>query len=194
MTTYGDFNLVFSLLGVVLIGRPAFLFGSMEAIPQGFPDVGPAQRLAGVGWAPFILRPAQPTIYLFPAGHVWSVCLETLEHVRIAIAISLLVVMTALMILYRYLHPRNREARSPNACNDILFIMVHHHIIFGVGRFIPAFYVSIHRGDRMVVFDIPVVYPTSWMWILLLLMVGIFGFAAQVRTLVIMRFLIGSLL
>jgi len=34
----------------------------------------------------------------------------------------------------------------------------------------------------MVVFDIPIVYPTSWMWILLLLMVGIFGFVAQVRT------------
>jgi hypothetical protein len=37
----------------------------------------------------------------------------------------------------------------------------------------------------MVVFDIPIVYPTSWMWMLLLLMVGIFGFVAQVRTPVI---------
>lgn len=96
MITYGDFILVFSLLGVVLIGRPAFLFGSLEAIPRGFPEVGPAQRLAGVGWAPFILRPVQPTIYLFLAGHVWSACLETLEHVRIVL--DLLVVMTALMV------------------------------------------------------------------------------------------------
>jgi hypothetical protein len=46
--------------------------------------------------------------------------------------------------LYRYLHSRNREACSPNACNDILFIMVHNHIIFGVGQFISPFYVSIH--------------------------------------------------
>lgn len=72
--------------------------------------------------------------------------------------------------------------------------MVHNHIIFGVGRLISPFYVSIHCCDRMVVFDIPVVYPTSWMWILLLLMVGVFGFAAQVRTLVILHLLPGSLL
>lgn len=31
----------------------------------------------------------------------------------------------------------------------------------------------------MVVFNIPVVYPRSWNWSLLLLMVGVFGFAAQ---------------
>jgi hypothetical protein len=32
----------------------------------------------------------------------------------------------------------------------------------------------------MIVFKIPVVYPRSWTWTLLLFMVGVFGFAAQV--------------
>jgi hypothetical protein len=45
----------------------------------------------------------------------------------------------------------------------------------------------------MVVFDIPIVYPTSWMWILLF-MVAVFGFLAQVRTPVILHLLTGSLL
>jgi hypothetical protein len=32
----------------------------------------------------------------------------------------------------------------------------------------------------MIVFKIPVVYPRSWSWTLLLFMVGLFGFVAQV--------------
>ena len=35
---------------------------------------------------------------------------------------------------------------------------------------------------RMVIAKIPVVYPKSWTWALLLFMIGIFGFVAQVST------------
>lgn len=52
----------------------------------------------GVVWVPLrVLRPAQPTVYLFLAEPVWSAYLEILEHVRIVI--DLLIVMTALMVL-----------------------------------------------------------------------------------------------
>ncbi|KAG2748203.1 drug/metabolite transporter superfamily [Suillus brevipes Sb2] len=114
---------VFSLLGVVLIGRPAFLFGSMEAIPQGFPDVGPAQRLAGVG------------------ACMVSVLGNTGAY-------------TSIRAIGKRAHPMHVMTYFSLWCT----------IISSLG---------------MVVFDIPVVYPTSWIWILLLLMVGIFGFAAQ---------------
>ena|SRR5882757_671300 len=44
-------SLVFSLLGVVLIARPPFLFGFPAVIPLGHqvPEVTPAERLVGVG-------------------------------------------------------------------------------------------------------------------------------------------------
>jgi len=43
--------LVGSLLGVILIARPSFLFGSLGANPQGdhAPEATPAQRLVAVG-------------------------------------------------------------------------------------------------------------------------------------------------
>ncbi|KAG1795679.1 DUF6-domain-containing protein [Suillus plorans] len=152
---------VFSLLGVILIGRPAFLFGSLDAVPQGLSDVAPAQRLAGVVWVPLrALCPAQPTIYLFSVGPVWSAYLEILEHVRIVI--DLLMVMAALMVLI------DTSIRAIGKRAHPMHVMSYFSL-----------WCTIISSLGMVVFDIPVVYPTSWMWILLLLMVGVFGFAAQ---------------
>ncbi|KAG1824671.1 drug/metabolite transporter superfamily [Suillus subaureus] len=114
---------VFSLLGVVLIGRPAFLFGSLDAIPQGLPDTAPAQRLAGVG------------------ACMVSVLGNTGAY-------------TSIRAIGKRAHPMH----------VMTFFSLWSTIISSLG---------------MVVFDIPVVYPTSWMWVLLLFIVGVFGFAAQ---------------
>ena len=46
----------------------------------------------------------------------------------------------------------------------------------------------------MVALHVPVVSPTSWMWILLLLMAGVFGFVAQVSALLALHFPTGDLL
>ncbi|KAG2346103.1 drug/metabolite transporter superfamily [Suillus weaverae] len=114
---------VFSLLGVVLIGRPAFLFGSLDGIPQGLPAAAPAQRLAGVG------------------ACMVSVLGNTGAY-------------TSIRAIGKRAHPMHVMTYFSLWCT----------IVASLG---------------MVVFDIPVVYPTSWMWILLLLMVGVFGFVAQ---------------
>lgn len=39
----------------------------------------------------------------------------------------LLMVLSASMTFYRYFNSCNWETRSPNACDDILFIAVDHH-------------------------------------------------------------------
>jgi drug/metabolite transporter (DMT)-like permease len=114
---------VFSLLGVVLIGRPAFLFGSLNATPQALPDAASAQRLAGVG------------------ACMVSVLGNTGAY-------------TSIRAIGKRAHPMH----------VMTFFSLWCTIISSLG---------------MVVFDIPIVYPTSWMWMLLLLMVGIFGFVAQ---------------
>ncbi|KAG2113495.1 DUF6-domain-containing protein [Suillus discolor] len=114
---------VFSLLGVILIGRPAFLFDSLDAVPQGLSDVAPAQRLAGV------------------VACMVSVLGNTGAY-------------TSIRAIGKRAHPMHVMSYFSLWCT----------IISSLG---------------MVVFDIPVVYPTSWMWILLLFMVGVFGFAAQ---------------
>lgn len=114
---------VFSLLGVILIGRPSFLFGSLNAIPQGFPDAAPAQRLAGVG------------------ACMVSVLGNTGAY-------------TSIRAIGKRAHPMHVMTYFSLWCT----------VISSLG---------------MVVFSIPVVYPTSWMWMLLLLMIGVFGFAAQ---------------
>ncbi|KAG1782208.1 drug/metabolite transporter superfamily [Suillus placidus] len=113
----------FSLLGVVLIGRPAFLFGSLDGIPQGLPAAAPGQRLAGVG------------------ACMVSVLGNTGAY-------------TSIRAIGKRAHPMHVMTYFSLWCT----------IVSSLG---------------MVVFDIPVVYPTSWMWILLLLMVGVFGFVAQ---------------
>ncbi|KAG2155320.1 drug/metabolite transporter superfamily [Suillus bovinus] len=112
-----------SLLGVVLIGRPAFLFGPLNGIPRGLPDVASAQRLAGVG------------------ACMVSVLGNTGAY-------------TLIRAIGKRAHPMHIMTYFSLWCT----------IISSLG---------------MVVFDIPVVYPTSWMWMLLLFMVGVFGFAAQ---------------
>ncbi|KAG1748143.1 drug/metabolite transporter superfamily [Suillus lakei] len=117
---------VFSLVGVVLIGRPEFLFGSPDAIPQGLSEVAPAQRLAGVG------------------ACMVSVLGNTGAY-------------TSIRAIGKRAHPMH----------VMTYFSLWSTIISSLG---------------MVVFDIPVVYPTSWMWILLLLMVGAFGFVAQRET------------
>lgn len=114
---------VFSLLGVILIGRPSFLFGSLNAIPQGFPDAAPAQRLAGVG------------------ACMVSVLGNTGAY-------------TSIRAIGKRAHPMHVMTYFSLWCT----------VISSLG---------------MVVLGIPVVYPTSWMWMLLLLMIGVFGFAAQ---------------
>ncbi|KAG1861846.1 drug/metabolite transporter superfamily [Suillus tomentosus] len=118
---------IFSLLGVVLIGRPAFLFGSLDVVTQGLSDVAPAQRLVGV----------------------------------VACMVSVL--------------------GNTGAYTSIRTIGKRAHPMHVMSYF--SLWCTIMSSLGMVVFDIPVVYPTSWMWILLLLMVGVFGFAAQVHSL-----------
>ncbi|KAG2072477.1 hypothetical protein BDR04DRAFT_404750, partial [Suillus decipiens] len=114
---------VVSLLGVVLIGRPGFLFGSQGVSSQGLPDVSPVQRLAGVG------------------ACMVSVLGNTGAY-------------TSIRAIGKRAHPMHIMTYFSLWCT----------VISSLG---------------MVVFDIPVVYPTSWMWILLLLLVGVFGFVAQ---------------
>ncbi|KAG0704047.1 drug/metabolite transporter superfamily [Suillus ampliporus] len=112
-----------SLLGVVFIARPAFLFGSPDAIPQGFQDVTPAERLMAVG------------------ACMISVLGNTGAY-------------TSIRAIGKRAHPMH----------IMTFFSLWSTIIASLG---------------MVVFDIPVVYPTSWTWMFLLFMVGVFGFVAQ---------------
>jgi drug/metabolite transporter (DMT)-like permease len=114
---------VFSLLGVVLIGRPAFLFGSPDTIPPGFIDEVPAQRLAGVG------------------ACMVSVLGNTGAY-------------TSIRAIGKRAHP--------------IHIMTYFSL-----------WCTIISSLGMVVFDVPIVYPASWMWRLLLFMIAVFGFVAQ---------------
>lgn len=54
---------------------------------------------------------------------------------------------------HRYLDSRNWEASSPNACNDILFLVVHHYGIFGVRKHVPA-----HMRVTLII-----CYMTGWL-------------------------------
>ncbi|KAG1745000.1 uncharacterized protein EDB91DRAFT_171449 [Suillus paluster] len=110
-----------SLLGVVLIARPAFLFGSPDDIPQGL--YTSAQRLTAVG------------------ACMISVLGNTGAY-------------TSIRAIGKRAHPMH----------VMTFFSLWSTIIASLG---------------MVVFDVPIVYPTSWMWIFLLFMVGVFGFVAQ---------------
>ncbi|KAG1748173.1 hypothetical protein EDB19DRAFT_1905225 [Suillus lakei] len=122
----GKASLVFSLIGVVLIARPPFLFNSMPAaIPDGYylPETTPAQRLLAVG------------------ASMIGVVGATGAY-------------TSIRAIGKRAHP------------------MHVMTFFSL-------WCTIMSSLGMVVFNIPVVYPRSWKWALLLLMVGVFGFVAQ---------------
>jgi len=114
-----------SLLGVVLIARPPFLFGSVGADPHGhhLPEVTPAQRLVAVG------------------ACMISVLGSTGAY-------------TSIRAIGKRAHPMH----------VMTFFSLWSTIIAALG---------------MVVAKIPVVYPKSWTWALLLFMIGVFGFIAQ---------------
>ncbi|KAG1748146.1 integral membrane protein DUF6 [Suillus lakei] len=117
---------VFSLIGVVLIARPPFLFNSMPAaIPDVYylPETTPAQRLVAVG------------------ASMIGVVGATGAY-------------TSIRAIGKRAHP------------------MHVMTFFSL-------WCTIMSSLGMVVFNIPVVYPRSWRWALLLLMVGVFGFVAQ---------------
>lgn len=117
---------VCSLLGVVLIARPPFLFNSiLAAIPDGYhsPETTPAQRLVAVG------------------ASMIGVVGATGAY-------------TSIRVIGKRAHPMH----------VMTFFSLWCTIIASLG---------------MVVFNIPVVYPRSWRWSLLLLMIGVFGFVAQ---------------
>ncbi|KAG2155321.1 integral membrane protein DUF6 [Suillus bovinus] len=117
---------VFSLLGVVLIARPPFLFKFIpSANPDGFylPEATPMQRLVAVG-----------------AGMI-GVVGATGGY-------------TSIRAIGKRAHP------------------MHVMTFFSL-------WCTIMASLGMAVFDIPVVYPRSWRWLLLLLMNGVFGFLAQ---------------
>lgn len=117
---------VCSLLGVILIARPPFLFNSIPAaIPDGFylPET-PAQRMMGVGAA---------MIGVVGATGAY----------------------TSIRAIGRQAHP------------------MHVMTFFSL-------WCTVMASLGMVVFGIPVVYPNSWKWSLILLMVGVFGFVAQI--------------
>jgi drug/metabolite transporter (DMT)-like permease len=113
---------VCSLLGVVLIARPPFLF---HPIQDGYylPEATPAQRLAAVG-------------------------------VSMVGVVGATGAYTSIRAIGKRAHP------------------MHVMTFFSL-------WCTIMASLGMVVFNIPVVYPRSWRWSLLLLMVGVFGFAAQ---------------
>jgi drug/metabolite transporter (DMT)-like permease len=118
---------VCSLLGVVLIARPPFLFDSIPAaIPDGhnLQETTPAQRLAGVG--------------LSLIGVVGSTG-----------------AYTSIRAIGKRAHPMHLMTFFSLVC-------------------------TITASLGMVVFNIPVIYPRSWRWSLLLLMIGVFGFVAQI--------------
>jgi hypothetical protein len=54
--------------------------------------------------------------------------------------LTLLIVLTASIFFARYLNPRNWEARSSNACDDIPFVVVHHHGTRGVRKYATALF------------------------------------------------------
>ncbi|KAJ8597258.1 DUF6-domain-containing protein [Rhizopogon salebrosus TDB-379] len=116
---------VCSLLGVILIARPPFLFGSPAVIPLGYqvPEVNPVQRLVGVG----------------------ACMINVLGSTGAYISIR---------AIGKRAHPMH----------VMTFLSLWSTIMAPVG---------------MIVFKIPVVYPRSWSWTLLLFMVGFFGFVAQ---------------
>ncbi|KAG2138613.1 integral membrane protein DUF6 [Suillus bovinus] len=117
---------VFSLLGVVLIARPPFLFKFVPgANPDGsyFSDTTPVQRLAGIG-----------------AGMIGVVGATG--------------AYTSIRAIGKRAHPMHVMTFFSLWCTIIAYL-------------------------GMVVFEIPVVYPRSWRWSLLLLMIGVFGFLAQ---------------
>lgn len=117
---------VFSLLGVVLIARPPFLFNSMPAIiPDRYylQEATPVQRLMAVG------------------ASMIGVVGATGAY-------------TSIRAIGKRAHP------------------MHVMTFFSL-------WCTVMASLGMVVFNIPVVYPRSWQWSLLLLMVGVFGFVAQ---------------
>ncbi|OJA16652.1 hypothetical protein AZE42_04052 [Rhizopogon vesiculosus] len=117
---------VCSLIGVVLIARPPFLFGSPGVNPQAnhvVPEATPEQRLLAVG----------------------------------ACMISVLGSTGA----YTSIRAIGKRAHSMHI---MTFFSLWSTIIAALG---------------MIVFKIPVVYPNTWTWALVLFMVGINGFVAQ---------------
>lgn len=115
---------VFSLLGVILIARPPFLFNPITAANSDGPGTTPAQRLGAVGVA---------MIGVVGATGAY----------------------TSIRAIGKRAHP------------------MHVMTFFSL-------WCTIMASLGMVVFDIPAVYPRSWRWSLLLLMVGVFGFLAQI--------------
>ncbi|KAG0704050.1 hypothetical protein DFH29DRAFT_873999 [Suillus ampliporus] len=115
---------VISLLGVVFIARPPFLFSALPAaISEHSPESTPAQRLAGVG-----------------------ACMINVLGATGA--------YTSIRAIGKRAHPMH----------VMTFFSLWCTIIASLG---------------MVALNIPVVYPRSWTWTFLLLMVGVFGFVAQ---------------
>ncbi|KAG1744998.1 uncharacterized protein EDB91DRAFT_1246517 [Suillus paluster] len=128
---------VFSLLGVVFIARPPFLFSSLPAATpeQHFlSESTPAGRLLGVGAC---------MIHVLGATGAY----------------------TSIRAIGKRAHP------------------MHVMTFFSL-------WCTIMASLGMVAFSIPVVYPRSWIWTLLLLMVGVFGFVAQALFAVVLERLI----
>ncbi|KAJ8597256.1 drug/metabolite transporter superfamily [Rhizopogon salebrosus TDB-379] len=116
---------VCSLLGVILIARPPFLFGSLTVIPGGndAAEASPTERLLAIG------------------GCMVAVIGNTGAY-------------TSIRAIGKRAHPMH----------VMTFFSLWCTVMASVG---------------MILFNVPTVYPRSWTWTLLLIMVGIFGFVAQ---------------
>ncbi|KAI0629271.1 DUF6-domain-containing protein [Trametes polyzona] len=125
---------VASLIGVVLIARPQFLFGTQvdpgAPTDDGAADVTPAQRLLAVG----------VTI------HQYSVALMGTLGAAGA--------YTTIRALGKRAHPLHNLVSYSTQC--VIFTTI-----------------------AMLALRIPVVIPTQWEWLAMLLLIGLFGFTAQ---------------
>ena len=112
---------VVSLAGVVLIARPAFLFGGAEAAgvfqAESIVKGGMTERVVAVGYA--ILRCIRPETHSFLVLHWWA-SWELRAHVG-----PVIVLKQHFQDSFRYLHTRYRRTSAYNARSGVLFAAMH---------------------------------------------------------------------
>ncbi|OSC97000.1 DUF6-domain-containing protein [Trametes coccinea BRFM310] len=115
-----------SLLGVVLIARPEFLFGKQHHTVGDVSAVTPAQRVGAVGWVYIIFMSA----------------VDSSEY-------------TSIRAVGKRAHPLHNLVSFSSQCVIVATL-------------------------AMIIMRTPVVVPMRWDWLLMLLLIGLFGFVAQV--------------
>ena len=168
--------LVCSFFGVILIARPPFLFGGLKGNQSEV--VTPGQRMLSISSeGPCLISRCSFSCYCIVLLSSASWGRQVLVSLRSASLIHAFI-----SLHHRHAHPRNWETSTYASLPLVLLFTMCPGFHDSVCPLFPFLKEHCDTTDpSMIAFKIPPVMPTRILWLVLLLVISVFGLIAQVR-------------